>query len=290
MRLDSRGSAMRHRQTRALLGQPCGGVIGLETAGRAKERNGAVLRITLRIPGNVLRLRSSLRMSLATFSSAATTTRKYACAGKRSSAMKYHLPISATAAVSRSFLTTMPDEILIALIATHDKNAMHVLYIRHNIRVFRFLTRLLRDAATAEDLVSEVFIEVWRNAGQFEARSKVSTWILAIARFKAAAVHRRRRPCDQLDESVTESLEDQTDGPDVTAQKRKCSAILRSCLEQLSPAHREVLDLIYYHEQSIANVAQIVGVPQNTVKTRAFHARKRVAQLMAARGIERAWL
>jgi RNA polymerase sigma-70 factor, ECF subfamily len=204
--------------------------------------------------------------------------------------MKHHLPILAAAAVNRSFLTTMPDEILIALIATHDKNAMHALFVRHNARVFRFLMRRLGAAAAAEDLVSEVFIEVWRNAGQFEARSKVSTWILSIARYKAAALHRRRRPCDQLDESIAQSLEDQADDPEIVAQKKKCSAILRSCLEQLSPAHREVLDLIYYHEQSIADVAQIVGVPQNTVKTRAFQARKRVAQLMAARGIERAWL
>lgn len=204
--------------------------------------------------------------------------------------MKHHLPSLATAAVSRSFLTTMPDEILIALVATHDKNAMHTLYTRHNVRVFRFLTRLLGNAATAEDLVSEVFLEVWRNAGQFEARSKVSTWILAIARFKAAAVHRRRRPCDQLNESITQSLEDQADDPEVATQKRRCGTILRECLTQLSSAHREVLDLIYYQEQSIADIARIVGVPQNTVKTRAFQARKRVAQLMARRGIERAWL
>lgn len=204
--------------------------------------------------------------------------------------MKHHHPTPAAKAVSASFLTTMPDEILIALIATRDKNAMRALFIRYNTRVFRFLTRLLKDASTAEDLLNEVFIDIWRNASQFEARSKVSTWILAIARYKVAAKRRRTRPCDQLDDCMTQSLEDQGDDPEVAAQKKKCSAILRSCLEQLSPAHREVLDLIYYHEQSIADVAQIVGIPQNTVKTRAFQARKRIAQLMAARKIDRAWL
>jgi RNA polymerase sigma-70 factor (ECF subfamily) len=117
----------------------------------------------------------------------------------------------------------------------------------------------------------------------------VSTWILAIARYKAASA-RRRRSCDQVDESVIEQIEDPADDPEIAAQKEKSGAILRDCLEQLSPAHREVLDLIYYHERSIAEVAQIVGVPLNTVKTRAFQARKRVAQLMAARGIDRAWL
>ncbi len=204
--------------------------------------------------------------------------------------MKHQHPALAAKAVSVSFLETMPDEILIALVATQDKNAMHALFVRHNVRVFRFLTRLVGDAATAEDLVSEVFIEVWRHAGQFEARSKVSTWMLAIAHHKAAALRRRRRPGDQVDDSAIEALEDPADGPELAAQKKKRGTILRECLEQLSPAHREILDLIYYQERSIADVAQIVGVPQNTVKTRAFFARKRVAQFMAARGIEPAWL
>jgi RNA polymerase sigma-70 factor, ECF subfamily len=201
--------------------------------------------------------------------------------------MKHHHPIVAAKAVSAPFLATMPDEALMALIATHDKRAMHALYVRHHARVFRFLMRFLGDAAAAEDLVSEVFIEVWRHAGKFEARSKASTWILAIARYKAAALYRRRPPCDQVDESAIAALEDPADDPEVAAQKETCGAMLRECLAQLSPAHREVLDLIYYQEQSIAEVAWIIGVPQNTVKTRAFYARKRVAQLMAARGIER---
>jgi RNA polymerase sigma-70 factor, ECF subfamily len=201
--------------------------------------------------------------------------------------MKHHQPTFAAAVVGAPFLATMPDEVLIALIATYDSNAMHELYVRHSTRVFRFLLRLLGDAAAAEDLVSEVFLEIWRHAGQFEARSKVSTWMLAIARYKVAAWHRRRPPCDQADESAIEALADPADGPELAAQKQACGTIIRECLKQLSPAHREVLDLIYYQEQSIAEAAQIVGVPQNTIKTRAFHARKRIAQLMAARGIER---
>ena len=68
------------------------------------------------------------------------------------------------------------------------------------------------------------------------------------------------------------------------------SAVLQSCLKELSSAHRQVIDLIYYHGQSIEEVAEVVGIPQNTVKTRVFHARKRIAELMAERGIDRAWL
>ena len=78
------------------------------------------------------------------------------------------------------------DEVLIGRIANGDRLAMQVLYARHHVRVFRFVVRLVRDESTAEDLISEVFLDVWRQAGRFEGRSAVSTWVLAIARFKAS--------------------------------------------------------------------------------------------------------
>lgn len=197
--------------------------------------------------------------------------------------------ISARAAVREpSSAKAASDELLIASIAAHDKNAMHALFVRHHLRVFRFLTRLLGDATAAEDLVSETFIEIWGHAVQFESRAKASTWILGIARLKAASA-RRRRAFAQLEDGAIESIKDPADDPEMVAQKSKRDALLRDCLRRLSPAHREILDLIYYREQSIAAAARIVGVPANTVKTRAHYARKRVAQLMAARGIQGAW-
>jgi RNA polymerase sigma-70 factor, ECF subfamily len=203
--------------------------------------------------------------------------------------MKHHHPTLAAEPAGKSFLAKMPDEFLLALIAAHDSDAMRALFVRHNVRIFRFLTHVLGDATAAEDLVSEVFIEVWRNAGRFKARSKASTWILAIARYKAASL-RRRRHCDQLDEGAAERLEDPADDAEASTQKKHRDAILRDCLKQLSPAHREILNLIYYQEQSVAEVAQIIGVPEGTVKTRAYFARKHMARLMAARGLERASL
>jgi RNA polymerase sigma-70 factor, ECF subfamily len=181
------------------------------------------------------------------------------------------------------------DEVLLGLVADGDKDAMRLLYARHNVRVFRFLIRIVGNEAAAEDLLNEVFVDVWRNAGRFEARSQVSTWILAIARFKALA-SLRRRPLEELDDDAYESVEDAADNPEDAMQKVERSAILQDCLKQLSVAHRQVVDLVYYHEQSIDEVAEIIGVPQSTVKTRVFYARKRIAELMAARGIERAWL
>jgi len=87
---------------------------------------------------------------------------------------------------------------------------------------------------------------------------------------------------------VAAAIEDPQDGLEVTIQNRQTSEILLGCLKELSPAHREVIDLVYYHEKSIDEVAEITGVPQNTVKTRVFYARKRIAELMAAQGIDRA--
>ena len=181
------------------------------------------------------------------------------------------------------------DAVLVQLIAEGDKDAMRVLFARHNVRVFRFLTRIVGNDATAEDLLNEVFLEVWRNAGRFEARSQVLTWILAIARFKALASMRRRQH-DELDDDASEMIEDTADDPEVTVQKTERSVLLQQCLQQLSIAHRQVVDLVYYHEQSIEDVAEIIGVPASTVKTRVFYARKRIAELMAERGVERAWL
>ena len=200
--------------------------------------------------------------------------------------MQQSLAVSAAKTAWQLPIKIRSDEALIALIAAHDRGAMRDLFARHNAGVFRFLLRAVGDRAAAEDLLNEVFIDVWRNASQFQARSKVSTWIFAIAHFKAVA-SRRRRACDQLDDDAIELIEDAGDDPEVTAQKQSSCATIRECLELLSPAHRTILDLIYYHEQSIAEVARIIGVPQNTVKTRAYYARKRVAQLLVECGVER---
>lgn len=204
-------------------------------------------------------------------------------------AMRYDHAMTVAQGSRKPAPKALSDEALVALIATGDKNAMRTLYARHSARVFRFLLRIVDRAAAAEDLASETFIEVWRQAGRFEARSKASTWLLGIARHKALSSLRQRR-VDQLDETAFALVPDPSDGPEADAQRQNCATVLRECLRQLPPAQRELLDLIYYHEQSIADIARLLGVPENTVKTRAFYARKRLAELLAERGIERAAL
>ncbi len=146
----------------------------------------------------------------------------------------------------------------------------------------------MRDQSAAEDLISEVFLDVWRQAGQFEGRSAVSTWMLAIARFKALSAL-RRRPDEALDEATAAAIEDPSDDPEISLEKKDKGVLIRKCLAGLSAEHREIIDLVYYHERSVEEAAAIVGVPENTVKTRMFYARKKLAELLKAAGIERGW-
>jgi RNA polymerase sigma-70 factor (ECF subfamily) len=171
------------------------------------------------------------------------------------------------------------DEVLIRRIAGGDQLAMQTLFVRHRVALYRWLLRLVCDEALAEDLLSNVFLDVWRHAAKFEVRSSVSTWLLAIARHKAMSALRRRTN-DPLDDEMMAEIPDNADSAEVILQKQDDIAVLRQCLTQLSPAHREIIDLVYYHEKSIAEVAEIIGAPQNTVKTRMFYARKRVTELL----------
>jgi RNA polymerase sigma-70 factor (ECF subfamily) len=180
------------------------------------------------------------------------------------------------------------DEALISRIASGDRLAMQVLYARHHVRVYRFVLRMVGNSTTAEDLISEVFLDVWRQAAKFEARSAASTWLMAIARFKALSVL-RRKPEEELDEETAEAIEDLTDDPETTVQKKDKGEILRKCLTGLSPDHREIIDLVYYHEKSVEEVAEMVGIPEATVKTRMFYARKKLSELLKAAGVDRGW-
>src|SRR5215813_6202081 len=135
--------------------------------------------------------------------------------------------VSATSAVrSRDAAQDTTDEALIAAIAQGDKRALQVLFGRHNVHVYRFVLRFLNDEAAAEDMVSEVFLDVWRQADRFEGRSQVSTWLMAIARFKALS-SMRRKPDEELDEEVVGAIEDTSDDPEIAIQKKDKGAALR---------------------------------------------------------------
>ncbi|HEV2154594.1 sigma-70 family RNA polymerase sigma factor [Bradyrhizobium sp.] len=196
------------------------------------------------------------------------------------------IAINAQASQSIIAAQATSDDMLLESIADGNRTAMHILYCRHNVRVYRFILRIVRDATTAEDLVSQVFLDVWRTASQFQGRSQVSTWLLSIARFKALTAMRQRR-FEDIDQEDVRQIPDDCDTPETSLDRSDTSAILRACVAKLSPAHREIINLVYYHEKSVEEVGQIIGIPQSTVKTRMFYARKQLADLLKGAGVDR---
>ena len=191
-------------------------------------------------------------------------------------------PKSAAAAVSAIAARaeeTSSDVILVNRIAAGDKLAMHALFARPRTSIYRWLLRFVRSEALAEDLLSEVFLDVWRQADRFEGRSSVSTWLMSIARYKALSA-RRVRTEDELTEEIVAAIADTSDDPEAALQEKDRGELLRQALTHLSREHREIIDLVYYHERSIAECTQIVGIPAATVKTRMFYARRKLAELV----------
>jgi RNA polymerase sigma-70 factor, ECF subfamily len=190
-------------------------------------------------------------------------------------------PQSAVAAVPADAATaiTSSDAILVNRIAAGDKLAMQALFARHRTPVYRWLLRFVSNETLAEDLLSEVFLDVWRQADRFEGRSSVSTWLISIARFKALSA-RRRRAHAELDEKIEATVADTANDPEVALQEKNRGELLRQALTRLSLEHREIIDLVYYHEKSVEECAQVLGIPAATVKTRMFYARKKLAELV----------
>jgi RNA polymerase sigma-70 factor (ECF subfamily) len=199
--------------------------------------------------------------------------------------MQNVIAINAAARQSIIAAQTTSDEMLLERIADGDRTAMHTLYSRHNVRVYRFILRIVRDTTMAEDLVSQVFLDVWRTARQFEGRSQVSTWLLSIARFKALTSLRQRR-FEDIDQEEVREIADDSDTPESSLDRSNTRQILRACVAKLSPAHREIINLVYYHEKSVEEVGQIIGIPQSTVKTRMFYARKQLGDLLRGAGVD----
>jgi RNA polymerase sigma-70 factor (ECF subfamily) len=175
------------------------------------------------------------------------------------------------------------DEALVASIANHDKNAMRLLYARYSVKIYRFIARRTGDRSLADDIVNEVFLEVWRRAEKFEGRCQVATWLLAIARYKALGTTRRMHELP-MDEKAT-AVADPADDPETVMDKKDYCEVIRNCVLQLSPAHREMIDLVYYHKLTMLQVSEYFRVPVGTVKTRLFYARKHMAELLQAAGI-----
>jgi RNA polymerase sigma-70 factor (ECF subfamily) len=168
---------------------------------------------------------------------------------------------------------------LIARIAGGDLQAFERLYRLYQPRLTRFLATLLRRPQLIEEVLDDTMMVVWQSAGRFRGSSKLSTWIFAIAYRKA---HRARaRWPDPVEEPQTDTRASEDGAPDVTAQHGQLHKALMAAMQQLSPDHRAVVDLTYFHGMGYREIAEIVDCPVDTVKTRMFHARRRLRQALA---------
>jgi RNA polymerase sigma-70 factor (ECF subfamily) len=178
------------------------------------------------------------------------------------------------------------DAALIQSIAKGNKLALRVLFARHNLRVFRFALRFSQDRATAEAFVSDVFLQVWRNAKTYNGGSQASTWVLSITR-NLVISKLTRSAQESFDEAGAWCAEDVAGNLELLPLKKQHVSIFAQCLTSLTAMHREIIDLVYYHERSLDEVALITGLSRNTVKSRMFYARRELARLLRESDIDR---
>ena len=168
---------------------------------------------------------------------------------------------------------------LIGRIAAGDLRAFEQFYRAYHARLTRFLDRMTRRRSLGEEVLNDTMLVVWNRADRFDGSSKVSTWVFAIAYRKALKALQR------LDEAVEdETLEERPAagaGPEQQAQMRQSKAQLVRALDARSVDHRAVVELTYFHGMGYREIAQIVDCPVDTVKTRMFHARRRLRGLLA---------
>jgi len=177
------------------------------------------------------------------------------------------------------------DRSLISAVANGDAQAFQTLYQRHRDRILSFLIGIVGNRAQAEEVMNEVFLAAWRSADRFEGRAQPLTWLMSIARNQAISLLRKQREVTGIFDEVTYNLADSADGPHQHAEKSDDADILRRCIDKLSPAHKAIVNLVYYQDCSVSEAAQILSVPQNTVKTRMFYARKKLSGMLEAHGL-----
>ncbi len=180
------------------------------------------------------------------------------------------------------------DRDLVQRVASGDRAAVRLLFMRHHARVYRFVARQTGSQSMADDIANEVFLELWRQAPAFEGRSEVSTWLLGIARFKVLSAFRKRRE-EAIDDEQAAAVPDTGDTPEVAAMKDDKAAALRRMVNALPEEHRTVVDLAYYHAKSVSEIGEVLAIPVATVKTRMFYARKKLGEALLAAGFDRGW-
>ncbi len=177
-------------------------------------------------------------------------------------------------------MTAETDLDLIGAVAAGDRQAFVRFYDRYRRKVARFVSRLTWRTDVVEETVNDTMVAVWQGAGSFRGRSRVSTWVMGIA--YRTALKRVKQVTRRPEEELTDQAAATTEMPDAALARSQGSARIRVALDKLSPEHRAVIELTFYGDCSYQEIAVIVGCPQNTVKTRMFHARRRLKRLLGA--------
>ena len=178
---------------------------------------------------------------------------------------------------------------LVELVARRDAGALEALYERYGRAAYSLARRILTDDTLAQDVVQEVFLSLWRNAGRFDAgRGTVATYLLSMTHHRAVDVVRREeklrrfRTSDEvleLEPDPGARVEDEVE----LAERR---AEVRAALAELPPAQREAVALAYFGGYTQREVAALVGVPLGTVKTRMAAGMRRLKAALQDAGRE----
>jgi RNA polymerase sigma-70 factor (ECF subfamily) len=182
---------------------------------------------------------------------------------------------------------------LLKRIAVKDRKAFESLYHLYYRRLFAYVFKVTRRPDLAEEVLDDVMLAVWSGAGGFDGRSRPSTWIFGIAYHKAikALSRQSRQERHTEEEDVEERLAQEPadeDGPESLLVRRELAGTLERALRALSVEQRTAVELTYYHGFSYQEIAEIMSCPVNTVKTRMFHARRRLKELLPGLGVSNA--
>ncbi|MGH8531809.1 MAG: RNA polymerase sigma factor [Gammaproteobacteria bacterium] len=194
----------------------------------------------------------------------------------------------------RDFSGAETDGALMARVAAQDRQAFEVLYHRYAPMLGRYLLRLLKSRELTEEALNDAMMTLWLNSGRFDSSCRLSSWLFGIAHKKGLkAIKRASRhsagPDAELNASCEENVpSDASDQetPEQDLDRHQRSRTLAKAIAALSAEHRAVIDLTFFHGLPYQEIAEIVGAPVNTIKTRMFHARRRLAEILSEQRVK----
>ena len=187
--------------------------------------------------------------------------------------------MSDTKRATQAQSAALEDVRLIERIVQRDLRAFETLYRAYHPRLTRFLTNMLRRPQLVEEVLNDTMLVVWNKPDSYNGASRLSTWIFAIGYRKALKALSRHQ--DPIEDAQAERRASAEPGPEQELGRRQAQVALLEAMRQLSPDHRAVVDLTYFHEMGYREIAEIMNCPVDTVKTRMFHARRHLKRLLA---------